>query len=242
MTERVLPYDRAIVPQETGYWCGPASIQTVLNSRGIRIAERDIARKTEALEGNVGWDDQDGTDHIRQVAAVLNEYLPGAQYETVAMPTDPPTPTQRDGLWRDLTASINAGYGVVINIDAPASNYPKAVPPSTIDPAYAGGRVFHYFAAMGWSDDGPRRVWIADSGFSPFGYWIGFDQLASLVPPKGYTFAAVKPALSLADTELSKRYPSRSKYRANDEPVDTLAGFILNIDARIHERYTEARS
>ncbi|PPJ31849.1 hypothetical protein C5E45_32685 [Nocardia nova] len=45
--------------------------------------------------------------------------------------------------------------------------------------------------------------------------------------------------MSVADDELSKRFPSRSKYRKDNEPVDTLAGFILNIDARIHEESVE---
>ena len=35
--------------------------------------------------------------------------------------------------------------------------------------------------------------------------------------------------------ELTKRFPSRSELRADDEDVDTLAGFILNIDGRVHE-------
>lgn len=39
--------------------------------------------------------------------------------------------------------------------------------------------------------------------------------------------------------ELTQKYPSRSKYRANDEPVDTLAGMVLNVDARVHEESTE---
>lgn len=46
-------------------------------------------------------------------------------------------------------------------------------------------------------------------------------------------------AMSLADEELGKRFASRSKYRANDDLVDTLAGFVLNIDARIHEDHVE---
>ncbi len=45
--------------------------------------------------------------------------------------------------------------------------------------------------------------------------------------------------MSLADEELGKRFGSRSKYRANDDLVDTLAGFVLNIDARIHEDHVE---
>lgn len=45
--------------------------------------------------------------------------------------------------------------------------------------------------------------------------------------------------MSLADEELSKPFPSRSKYRKDDEPFDTLAGFVLNSDARIHEGHVE---
>lgn len=45
--------------------------------------------------------------------------------------------------------------------------------------------------------------------------------------------------MSLSDDELSKKFASRSKYRDNDELIDTLAGFVLNIDARIHEAYIE---
>ena len=54
--------------------------------------------------------------------------------------------------------------------------------------------VYHYVAAMGYDDPpGAWAVWIADSGFWPFGYWCGFDQVATLIPPKGYTYADVAP-------------------------------------------------
>ncbi|WP_280393244.1 glycoside hydrolase domain-containing protein [Nocardia wallacei] len=39
--------------------------------------------------------------------------------------------------------------------------------------------------------------------------------------------------------ELTKLFPSRSKYRADDEPVDTFAGMALNTDARVHEDHVE---
>lgn len=48
--------------------------------------------------------------------------------------------------------------------------------------------------------------------------------------------------MSLADDELGKRFPSRSKYRANDDLVDSLAGFVLNIDARVHEGHVEGEA
>jgi len=190
MAEIVLPYDRANVRQETGWWCGPASIQTVLVSAGIVVAERDIAAQVEALEGNIGWDDQDGTDSITQIAAILNRYL-GDGYVTRAMPNDPPTAEQAERLWSDIVASIRAGRGVVVNIVSPPSNYPRGVKGSS-SPSYGGGTVFHYMAVMGF-DDAERAVWIADSGFRPYGYWMSFDQLATLIPPKGYaTFVPVE--------------------------------------------------
>ena len=39
--------------------------------------------------------------------------------------------------------------------------------------------------------------------------------------------------------ELTQKLPSRSKYRANDDLVDSLAGFVLNTDGRIHEGFVE---
>jgi hypothetical protein len=184
MTEKLLPYDRNIVPQETGYWCGPASAQVVLNSRGINVAE-----STLASEIGTTWN---GTDYVGLIERVLDRRVPQANYTAVSMPNDPPTSAQTERLWRDIVRSINAGWGVIVNIVAPPSNYPRGVNGST-SPQYGGGTVYHYMTAMGYNDATPggRAVWIADSGFRPFGYWISLSQLASLIPPKGYAFADV---------------------------------------------------
>lgn len=180
--EKVLDYPRDQVFQDTYYNCGPASAQTIIRAAtGRLLNEVDLGVELGTHRG--------GTDWIGQFPAVLNKHLPGAQYKSVEMPNDPPTTAQKDRLWRDIVASVDAGYGVVINIVAPVSNYPKAVYPSTISPNYAGGTVYHYIAGMGYRDDGQKKVWIADSGFSPFGYWISLDQLATLVPPKGYAYS-----------------------------------------------------
>ncbi|MFI6215626.1 C39 family peptidase [Nocardia brasiliensis] len=206
MAEHVLDYDRASVRQETGYWCGPASIQTVLIAAGIAVAERDIAAQTEALEGNQG-DDRDGTDSITQVTTVLNRYGAGG-YVTRLMPDDPPTPAQIDQLWNDIRASIDAGRGLVANIVAPPSNYPRGVRGST-SPAYGGGTVWHYFALMGYSDD--EAIWVADSGFAPYGYWISLGQLATLIPPKGYACAPLgRPDTSVWDEIATQMMGPRS--------------------------------
>lgn len=184
MTLKQLPYDRNIVPQETGYNCGPASAQIVLNSRGIRVDETQLAR-----EIGTTWN---GTDFIGLIERVLDKRVPEARYTSVSMPNDPPTRGQVDRLWRDLVRSIDGGYGVIVNIVAPPSNYPRGVNGS-VSPAYGGGTVWHYMTVMGYDTD-TRAVWIADSGFRPFGYWMSFEQLTTLIPPKGYAYADVDPA------------------------------------------------
>ncbi len=183
--EMVLPYDHSIVQQETGYWCGPAATQVVLNSRGIYVAEKDLARSIGTHTG--------GTDYVGLIEQDLDRRVPQAGYVSVYMPNDPPTSAQRDRLWNDLVRGINAGWGMIMNWVAPPSNYPRGVKGS-ISPRYGGGTVYHYVAAMGYDDTpGARAVWIADSGFWPFGYWCGFDQVATLIPPKGYTYADAAP-------------------------------------------------
>ncbi|WP_210023660.1 peptidoglycan DD-metalloendopeptidase family protein [Rhodococcus opacus] len=58
-------------------------------------------------------------------------------------------------------------------------------------------------------------------------------------PEEGFLMALSDAQQQRIYTELTQGLPSRSKYRANDKPVDTLAGMVLNIDARIHEESTE---
>jgi Peptidase_C39 like family len=182
--EMVLPYDHSIVPQETGYWCGPAATQVVLNSRGIYVAERDLARSIGTHTG--------GTDYVGLIEQDLDRRVPQAGYVSVYMPNDPPTSAQRERLWNDLVRGINAGWGMIMNWVAPPSNYPRGVKAS-ISPRYCCGTIYHYVAAMGYDNSGARAVWIADPGFWPFGYWCGFDQVATLIAPKGYTYADASP-------------------------------------------------
>ncbi|AJA43701.1 lysin A, protease C39 domain [Mycobacterium phage Milly] len=186
MVEKVLPYDRSVVPQETPWDCGPAATQVVLNSRGIVVSESDLIREIGTTVN--------GTDYVGLITdRSLKRRLPDAKYTSVYIENDPPTAAQRDALWRNVVRSIDAGYGVVVNWVAPPSNYPRGVKGS-VSPRYSGGTVYHYVACMGY-DDNPalRAVWIADSGFQPQGYWISFDQLASLIPPKGYAYADAAP-------------------------------------------------
>ena len=185
--EKRLDYPRDEVHQDTGWNCGPASAQTVIRAAAKKfIPESVLAAEMGTHRG--------GTDHIGQITRVLGKYLPDAEYRTVEMPNDPPTSAQRDRLWQHLTGSIDAGYGMVVNIVAPPNNYPRPSYTSTQALQYSGGTVYHYVAAMGYAIDGNgvKHVWIADSGFAPYGSWVTFSQFATLIPPKGYAYATAQ--------------------------------------------------
>jgi predicted chitinase len=182
MTEKVLQFDANVVPQEQYWDCGPASAQVVLNASGVIASE-------SALTAQIGTN-VNGTDDISWVLRALRPALPDAGYVVTYLPDDPPTAVQKAHLWADIVRSVDSGYGVVMNWEAPPSNYPVGVKGSQ-SPSYSGGTVFHYVACMGYDVEN-SAVYIADPGFRPFEYWISFDQCASLIPPKGY--AAAHPA------------------------------------------------
>lgn len=204
--EKILPYSRNQVRQDTYYNCGPASSQNViLAATGKTIPESTLAA---GLGTTVN-----GTDYIGLFPRVLNAHIPGAAYKHRDVGNYPDA-ALKDVMWREMTGSINAGHGVIINIVAPPSNYPRAVAPSTESPRYGGGVVYHYIAALGYSDKGGRKLWIADSGFAPYGYWISFDQICTLIVPKGYAYS----------TAAAKHPP------APVENKPQAAGHILGID------------
>lgn len=227
--EKVLDYDRRIVTQETGWWCGPAATQVVLNSRGIKLQESFIAGQIEQIENPGRGDDRDGTDYVGLIETFLDRQVPEAKYTSVYMPKDPPTKAQRDKLWSDLKKSIDAGWGVVANFVAPPNNYPRGVKGS-VGPGYGGGTVYHYVALMGYDDSPSKRaVWVADSGFQPQGYWISFDQCATLIPPKGYCYANTSVAAP-APPPVSKPDPVLELSAKVDRLSDALATLLALIE------------
>ena len=159
--------------QETGYWCGPAATRIAMSAKtGELPSQADLAAQLGTTEN--------GTDHISQVSNVLAENL-GAGYEFSEMPNDPPTQEQKDKLWGDIVADIDGGAALVANIVAPPGNQPPGYP--------SDQTIYHYFTIIGY-DSGNNTVQIADpASFSGNQiYWLSFDQLASLIPPKGYAY------------------------------------------------------
>lgn len=203
MTEKVLNYDRSIVPQETGWWCGPASTQIVLNAMGIKLKESWIAEQIEQIENPGRGDDYDGTDYIGEIQTFLKQ-LPQTKHipwTVVNMTTDPPTVAQKEKLWRDIKRSVDAGVPVIANIVSPPNNKPAATRGSKPPPYPRGIYTWHYFTLPGYyEDDNPanRAVWVGDpASFGGItGWWCPFDgpgSICSLIPPKGYCFADMDP-------------------------------------------------
>ena len=156
--------------QQTGYWCGPAATRIALSARISPPSQQQLANELPTTTN--------GTDWIGQVTRVLNNHLGTGWYETKEMPNDPPTQAQRDLLWRDIVLDINNNYPIVANIVAPANNHP---------PGYPNYTIWHYFTVIGY-DSSDSTVLIADpAGFGPATYWLTFNQLATLIPPKGYS-------------------------------------------------------
>jgi hypothetical protein len=175
--------------QSTGFWCGPAATRIALSARIAPPSQQTLANQLGTTTN--------GTDWIGQVTGVLNGDLGGAFYATTEMPSDPPSPAQRDRLWRDVVLGVDANFPLVANIVAPPSNHP---------PGYPSDRtIFHYFSVIGYNP-ATREVYIADpanfSGNSQ--YWLTLDKLASLIPPKGYS--AYHCGASMTVGEIDAKY------------------------------------
>ena len=158
--------------QDTGYWCGPAATRIALSARTDDLPDQGT------LASELGTT-ENGTDHVSQVTGVLNARL-GESYSTTEMPDDPPSQAQKDQLWSDIVADIDAGQAIVANIVAPPGNQPPGYPPDQT--------IYHYFTIIGY-DSEQQTVHIADpASFSGNQlYWLSFDQLSTLIPPKGYS-------------------------------------------------------
>lgn len=194
--EKVLPLPPLEgVGQQTIFHCGPGSAESILLSLGISADEWELARACRTTEN--------GTDWIGQIRDVLAQRAHHIDWRLVEMPNDPPTPHEKEALWRNVCTSIaDANAPVLINIVAPQFNYPKCSRPYNGDSGnlrYGGGTVYHYATIFGVAEDdnGQRHHLMLDSGFStPSGsnlMWVSHDQMATLIPPKGYVYAHAEP-------------------------------------------------
>jgi hypothetical protein len=251
-----LAYDRRIVPQETGWWCGPASVQVALNAKNIHIPEREIAHDIEQLENPGRGDDRDGTDYIGLIEKYLDRKVPQAHYTSVLMPNDPASQEQVTRLFNDVVRSIDAGWPVIINIVAPPNNPPAAIASmGSKSPPYPKFlTTYHYMVLAGYlRKPSMRGFWVADpaSFGGVTGWWApleGPGSISSLIPPKGYCFADCDPVdtepVDGGDDEIpvdtsEPGYSSTSIYRRPNERRYSLAEMIISIDGMRHRETVE---
>lgn len=174
----LLKFDNTIIPQETYYWCGPATMQVLLRIRGLSVTEKYMADQLPTTTN--------GTDTILYLTRELNERL-GDIYRTVAV-GDPPGEAAHKAFFEAVKHSVDAGYGVGANIIAPASNPPR---PTRGEPlrGYGSSPIYHYLSIVGYNEK-TGEIAIADSGFSPYFYWVNARQFLTVIAGKGYTWAA----------------------------------------------------
>jgi hypothetical protein len=206
--EKVLSYPRGRVGEydgvaQTRSWdCGPASAQIILAAQGIDKSE-------DWLIGQIGTTTA-GTNHAGLITPTLNQLLPGSGYVPVWLSNDPPSRAQVEKLWADVKRSIDADRGVILNFESPPNNRPRGTRGS-VSPSYSGSNtIYHYVCGMGLAQDadGSRHIWVADPGFSPFGYWCSLEQVAVLIVPHAYAYASTAPLPTPAPTpspDLSDR-------------------------------------
>lgn len=194
--EKVLNYSRSAVgaydgvAQQRSWDCGPASAQIILHAAGVNKDEQYLIDRIGTTVN--------GTNHAGLITPILNELLPGSGYKPVWLSKEPVSKAQVEALWSNVKQSIDGNRGVILNFEAPPSNFPKGTRGS-ISPSYGGwNTIYHYVACMGYADDGPggRHFWIADPGFRPFGYWCSLEQAATLIVPHAYAYAADAKAVS----------------------------------------------
>ena len=188
MAEKVLPVPfPEHLPQTTGFFCGPASCQTALQVvlNGEVLEEQQLANEMHTTE--------DGTNSIELLAECMNTHAHHVEWQAVWLPNDPPTRDEAEQFWVNLKANIDNGFPMPANWVSPDGNHPVAVRGSGPNPGYYG-TVYHYVCYGGYAEDETGRfIYVYDSGFSPWQYWVTFEQACTLMPPKGYVRADVAP-------------------------------------------------
>lgn len=91
------------------------------------------------------------------------------------------------------------------------------------------------------------RIWGGTDHYDPGPHfpWDEIAQRARAVlagtPGKDTPVASLEDKVDRIVHELTQRHPSRSQYRENAEPLDTIGGFAITADARAHEALHEVR-
>ena len=168
-----LPYDRTIQAQALAINCGPSAANIVLNGQGVFKGQ-------QGLTAEMGTVAKGQTDFGTELAT-LQKYSPQAGYTGVTGQNNPKK------LLADLSKSVEAGYGGVLNYDLVNGVRVQGVN-GTNAPNYPEGTQ-HYVAVMGVDEKG-GNIRVADPAPQGKGsdYWISAQNAAAATAGRGYIF------------------------------------------------------
>ena len=239
--EKILNYSRSAVgaydgvAQQRPWDCGPASAQIILQACGVLKDE-------QYLIDRIGTN-MNGTNHAGLIAPILNELLPGSGYNAVWLSKEPVTKAQIDTLWKNIVRSVDAGRGVILNFEAPPGAGPQGSRGSVSPPYPRFSTTYHYTAGMGYAidDDGSRHVWVADpacfGGIS--GYWCRVEEIARLIVPHAYAFAADAPVLAEKKNEPVPPPVVQPDFAALNARVDKLSTALATLLAILERQHPD---
>jgi hypothetical protein len=137
----------------------------------------------------------DGTNSSNDVVRVLNARLPGSLYRAVFIPGADATAAEAAAFRANVVASINAGYGVVVNGLGPLfSTTGERYDYGSL--AFGGG---HYVAVTGYTNDG-AEFHVDDVNVGE--YRVTAGNLATWCAARGYSFSAVSVAPAPPATDM----------------------------------------
>lgn len=231
----------------------PIWLADVLRAEGLKVVEHD------------GWK-QRGHGDFLDIRGVLCHHTAGGGTEDwrVVQFGRPGLPgplsqlvLERDGTFRVIAVGVcwhagrgwktgwpldNANYHT-IGIEAVNNGVGQPWPAVQLDAYKRGCAAILRRIGRGSGDCVGHKEYSSEGKIDPAGIDMNAfrrDVQALIDNPTGEDMTPEERTL-LKDVhrELTQKYPSRSKYRKDDKPVDTLAGIVLNIDGRVHEDHVE---
>lgn len=168
-------------PQDTGYWCGFASLESIIDYEGMDKTQTDICYDiygTESSTQTLGWyennsdtlDQYKGVSYLRDQTSFAYAPFPWAPVGTVAITADEVTTR--------IVSTIDGEHGCMALGESTTNN--------KLHPNYPNAKIGHWIAIDGYLNSGDD-IYIIDSANSDAISW-------SVKPPSYYSITNSKLA------------------------------------------------
>jgi hypothetical protein len=165
-------------PQQTSYYCGPATVSELLGARGVSYSQSSSAYLLRTTTDGTAWYGVDArvpNPTSRPIRDVLNYLLNTSFYIPVDLPYSPSS-TDKANYRSRLTYDIDAGWGISANAWEVTGGYHLTGHPNI--------QIFHHYAVFGYTNYGAGTTYadsvhgatsISWSGGVP-AYTYGYDS------------------------------------------------------------------